>query len=69
MGVLISKEEGLKLLKQKIINDFGSQINYADSQGFTPQYVSKVLTGKSTPPPHMLRMVGMKQVKAFEIEK
>lgn len=66
---IVTFEEGLKLLKQKIKEDFGTQLAYADSQGFTPQYVNSILKGKSTAPPHMLRMIGAKQIKAFEIEE
>lgn len=66
---LVTFEEGLKLLKQKIKEDYGTQVAYADSQGFTPQYVNNVLQGKRAAPPHMLRMIGAKQIKAFEIDE
>lgn len=67
MMEIVTKEKGLQMLRDKIIADYKSQVKYADSQGLTPQYVNAVLMGKRTPPQHMLRMIGAKQIKAFEI--
>lgn len=66
---IVTYEEGLKRLRQKIKDDYGTQVSFANSQGFTPQYVSSILKGERTAPPHMLRMIGAKQIKAFEIEE
>ena len=66
---LITKEAGLKMLRDKIKSEFGSQIKYAESENVTPAYVSAILCGKRSAPAHMLRMIGAKQVKAFQIEE
>lgn len=63
---MISNPQIIKELKRR--QGSLSQKAFASSLGITPAYLSDLYAGKRDPGPKVLKVLGLKKVKAYEIK-
>jgi hypothetical protein len=64
----LTQDDLIELIRSKIPNEMGGQAQLAEAVGVTPQNLNDVLNGRRPPGPTLLKAIGVKKSKVYELE-